>query len=359
MRKSYLWAGLFTLAIGAWLGSSYVFPKAEPKTEEKTETTASLALFKVRVRTYEAIMREAVISARGVTEASKRVEVRARTNGLIESSPVEQGQSVAQGDILCKLDMATRHAQLAQAKAALASAERDYNATVKLNRKGIESDAKVASQKAGVDAAEAALKLVEWDIGTTDVTAPVNGILVEKPTEAGSFLEAGKVCATISVLDPILVTAQVGERYIPYLREGMEAGAKLATGQTIKGQVRLISKIADLATRTFRVELEVKNAKGDIRAGVTSELFVPLPPVPAHRLPASVLGLNDKGQFGVRVLKPDDTTQFMPVQVIAQETDGMWVAGLPSSVPIVTLGQDYVKDGEKVEPVKDVAEAAK
>ncbi len=46
------------------------------------------------------------------------------------------------------------------------------------------------------------------------------------------------------------------------------------------------------------------------------------------------------------------------MNVIAQENDGMWVTGLGSTVSIVTLGQDYVRDGEKVEPVVETAEAA-
>ena len=42
--------------------------------------------------------------------------------------------------------------------------------------------------------------------------------------------------------------------------------------------------------------------------------------------------------------------------MIAQDIDGMWVTGLDNSVSIVILGQDYVRDGEKIEPVVETAE---
>ena len=66
--------------------------------------------------------------------------------------------------------------------------------------------------------------------------------------------------------------------------------------------------------------------------------------------------LDDDGRFGVRVMQEDGSTKFTAVTMIAQERDGAWVTGLPGQARIVTVGQDYVKDGEKVEAVDDVAE---
>lgn len=363
MRKSYFWAAAITIGLGAWMASPYYMPKlmgappAEPEAEAAAETPApeTAAPFKVRVRNYTAAMRTAEVTSRGVTSASKRVEARARTSGIILEQKFKQGDQAAAGDVMCVLDMGARQTQLAQLKAALASAERDFNATRKLAKRDFATDAQLLAQKAGVDAAKTAVEQLQWDIGWTEVKAPVSGVLVEKPAEAGNLLSPGALCGTIAVLDPIYVLTQVSERYVPYLREGMTAGAKLATGQTVTGKVHNIARAADLATRTFTVELEVANANLQIREGVTADLTVALPPVPAHKLPAAVLGLNDTGQFGVRLLEADNTTKFFPVQFIAQEADGIWVGGLPNAITVVTTGQDYVRDGEKVEPVVETA----
>ena len=358
MRKSYIWAAAISVGLGLWMASPYLLGASASEEAATEQAAAPVKLFKVKVKTFTAISRVAVVSANGVTAASKRVDARARTTGTVMESLVEQGKSVKAGDVLCKLDMASREADLAQAKASLASAQRDFDATEKLVKNSYATQSKLSSDKARLDAAQAVLAGIETDVGYLDIKAPVDGVLIEKPAEAGSLLSVGGLCATISKLDPLLVVVQISETYIPYVVEGMTAKAKLATGEQVDGKVSFISKTADLATRTFKVELEVANPGERMREGVTAELSVGLPPQLAQKLPGSVLILNEAGKFGVRVLNADNTTQFTPVEVIAQENDGMWVTGLGNSVSIVTLGQDYVRDGEKVEPVVETAEAA-
>ena len=358
MRKSYIWAAAITVGLGLWMASPYLLGTSASEEVATEQAAAPVKLFKVKVKTFTAISRVAVVTANGVTAASKRVDARARTNGTVMESLVAQGKSVKAGDVLCKLDMASRKADLLQAKASLASAQRDFEATEKLAKNSYATQSKLSSDKARLDAAQAALMSIVIDVGYLDIKAPVDGVLIEKPAEAGSLLAVGGLCATISKLDPLLVVVQISESYIPYVVEGMTAKAKLATGEEVEGKVSFISKTADLATRTFKVELEVANPGERMREGVTAELSVGLPPQLAQKLPGSALILNEAGKFGVRVLNADNTTQFTPVNVIAQENDGMWVTGLGSTVSIVTLGQDYVRDGEKVEPVVETAEAA-
>lgn len=382
MRKSYLWAGAITLGLGLWMASPYIIGAVATNGHEATSgagpATASLytgdepasggigggsnkaeaeKLFKVRVKTFTALPRVAVVTANGVTTASRRVDARARTNGTVMESFFKQGQSVKTGDVLCRLDKADREYNLAQAKASLASAQRDFEATERLVKNSYATESKLWADKARLDAAQAQVESIETDMTYLEIKSPVNGVLIEKPTEAGSLLAPGGMCATVSELDPLLVAVQVSESSIPYVVEGMAAKAKLATGEEVEGKVRFISKTADLTTRTFKVELEIANPGERMREGVTTELSVGMPPQLAQKLPGSILILNDAGKFGVRVLNDDNTTQFQSVEVIAQEVDGMWVSGLPNTVKIVTLGQDYVRDGEKIEPVFETAEA--
>ena len=363
MRKSYLWASAITLGLGLWMSSPYWLAKLTGAPAAETEGASPVAeapvekLFKVRVKTFTAVPRVAFVTANGVTAASKRVDVRARTNGTILESNFVQGQSVKTGDVLCKLDTASRLSELGQAKASLASAQRDFGATEKLAKSNYATQSKLMSDKARLDAAQAAVASLETDWGYLEIKAPVDGVLIEKPSEAGNLLDKAGLCATISRLDPLLVAVQISEAYVPYVVEGMTAKAKLATGEDVDGKVRFISKTAELATRTFRVELEVPNPGERMREGVTAELSVGLPPQLAQKLPGSLLILNDAGKFGARMLNEvDNTTKFVAVDVIAQEQDGIWVTGLPGKVTLVTIGQDYVRDGEKVEPVVETAE---
>ena len=85
---------------------------------------------------------------------------------------------------------------------------------------------------------------------------------------------------------------------------GDTAEAKLATGETVHGTIRYVAPVANAATRTFQVELEVDNGDGRLRAGGTAELRIPAETVLAHRVSPSLLTLDDAGNVGIRQLAP-------------------------------------------------------
>jgi multidrug efflux system membrane fusion protein len=369
MRKSYLWALGIALVLSVWMASPYFMslltgapPHAEGEAAAATEAgepgaATRAKLFRVRTRTVTAEPYQAAVSAQGTTEASAHVEVRARSNGVALAVPVKQGQDVKKGDTLCEIDIGSWQTDMLKAEAESVSADRDLKATEKLAKQRYATESQLMALRARKEAADATVATLNLEKQYKTVTAPVDGILIHKPAEAGTLLQPGALCATISTLDPLLVVVQVSERYVGYLVEGYPATAKLASGEEVSGKVKFIAKSADVTTRTFRVELEVANPGSKFRQGMTAQLRAALPPVQAHKVQGSVLSLNDAGLIGVRIVKPDQTTEFVQVTVLEQTPDGMWVTGLPASADIITVGQDFVKDGEKVEAVMETAEA--
>ncbi len=369
MRKSYLWAVGIAGVLSLWMASPYIMSVVSGAPHEEAGETAGVTgaegaaaapekLFRVRTRVMKAQVYMAAVTAQGATEASSNVEARSRTTGIVLNTPVKQGQSVKKGDLLCEIDLGSWEADMLRAEADAVSAGRDLAATEKLARQRYATEAQLMSLRARKEAADATIAALKLTRQYKEIKAPADGVLILKPAESGTLLQPGELCATVAALDPLLIVVQVGERFIPYLIEGYPATAHLATGEDVRGTVRFIAKSSDVATRTFRVELEVPNPGGKLRQGVSAELRAEMPPVPAHKLPGSVMSLNDAGQFGVRIVKDDKTTEFVPVTVIEQAADGMWVTGLPATATVVTVGQDFVKDGEKVEAVIDTADAA-
>ena len=156
---------------------------------------------------------------------------------------------------------------------------------------------------------------------------------------------------TLYDLDPILVIAAVSEREVGYLTLGEAGSAKLITGATVDGTLRFIGKIAEPETRTFRIELEVPNPDLSLPAGLTADIEIPLATVPAHFVSPSVLSLADDGTLGIKIVDDDNIVRFMPVTVVADADDGIWIAGLPASITVITVGHDYVAAGQTVDPV--------
>ncbi len=345
------------------------------------------------------------VLVRGRTEAARQVQVRSETSGRVISDPLRKGADVVQGQELCKLDPGTREvklqdamarlaeaqaripaaqARLPEAKAALAGAqarlkeaEINLRGAERLSKGGFASDTRVASAqaayesaaaavesakaavesalsgvetaRAGVQSAQAGVAAAEREIAKLTITAPFGGLLESDTAETGSLLQPGALCATIIQLDPIKLVGFVPETEVARVRVGAQAGARLTSGDKVAGKVTFLSRAADPITRTFRVEVLVPNPGRAIRDGQTAEIVIASNGTQAHLLPLSSLTLNDDGVAGVRTVTADSKVKFMPVTVIRDSIDGIWVSGLPQNVDIIYVGQDYVSDGVMVD----------
>lgn len=308
----------------------------------------------VSVTQSEAKPYEAVLTVRGRTEASRKVDLLAETAGTVAEVPVAKGTPVVAGQVICRLAVEAREAELVEARAAAEQRRLEFVASEALGRKGNRSTTQVAASRAAYEGAQALVKRMEMEIARTEIRAPFDGVLDTRPTEVGDYLKVGDVCGTVVDANPLLIVAQVSEREVPYLKVGGPGRAKLITGQMLEGQIRFIASAAEPQTRTFRVELAVANPMRlqSLRDGITSDLMLPVATLAAHRFSPSILTLNDAGELGVRILEPGNIARFKKVDPVGQDADGIWVRGLPDRVSVITTGQDFVGDGEVVNPVE-------
>jgi len=183
------------------------------------------------------------------------------------------------------------------------------------------------------------------------VTAPFAGVLETETAELGSLLQPGATCATVIQLDPIKMIGFVTEADVGKVTVGAPAMIRLLTGEApVTGRVTFVSRSADDATRTFRVEVTAPNGDLAISDGQTAEILVQSEGRQAHLIPQSALTLNDEGQIGVRTVDDENITRFMPVNLIRDTTEGVWVADLPDQANVIVVGQEYVVDGVQVLP---------
>jgi multidrug efflux system membrane fusion protein len=346
------------------LASFMPAPAAEPaQTAESppvltpTEVAAG-AISVVALRSVAQPLQNAVL-ARGRTEAARHVDVRAETSGLVMSEPLRRGAFVTAGQVLCQLAPGTRTAQadeararLSEARARLTEAEVNADAATRLSEGGFATEtrrvsaaASLEAARAGLQAAEAAVATAEAEIDRLTIAAPFEGLLETDTAELGSLLQPGGACATVIQLDPIKIVAFLAEADVDRVAVGAIAGARLVSGRDVAGRVTFLSRSADEATRTFRVELTVPNADLSIRDGQTAEMLIETEAALAHLLPASSLTLNDDGTLGVRVVTEGRTAQFLPVSVLRDSTQGVLVTGLPDKAEVIIVGQEYVTDG--------------
>ena len=76
--------------------------------------------------------------------------------------------------------------------------------------------------------------------------------------------------------------------------------------------------------------------------------------MPAHRISPAILSLNEEGKLGIRVVNTKNEVEFRAIEIMEDTTEGLWISGLPTSARIITLGQEYVFQGQVVE-VKEMS----
>lgn len=358
--------GLFTLAIVAglayWFGirgptdtapvsGDSAGERARPAAGAAPETPEAEKLqpVPVMVLTSEAEDTARTLIVRGRTEANRKVAVSAETTGLVVSQPLRRGATVERGRVLCELAPGARLAQLLEAEAVLARAQVNFDAAAQLSERGFTAETTRIARSAELEAAQATVERVKWDISRLHITAPFSGILESDTAELGARLAPGETCADLIDLSTVKVTGFVGEQNIDLIRLHRDAVARMINGREEVGKITFISRVADEDTRTYMIQVTLENADRRLRDGMTSELLIDLPPVRAHRIPKSALTLDDGGRLGLR-LAEGRTSRFHPVEVIRDEPRGAWVTGLPSTATVIVVGQEFVGDGREIRP---------
>ena len=294
-KQTYKTAAITATFLVIWMISgTLIEEEVNPQSESFLDTLASVTVVKSI-----AVQKSPFIKASGFTEADKFVQVRAEIGGRVVSVPVKQGDFVQKGDLMCQLYIAGREAY-------------------------------------------------------PKIVAPFSGYLETVNVDSGDYLNLGGICASLIDPDPMLLIADIAEKEIAQVTLGSITKAKLISGREIQGEVSFIATSADKNTRTFRVEISVANSDRTIRDGVSAEIFIKGNTLSAHRISPAILSLNEQGKLGIRVVNNKNEVEFQAIKIMEDTTDGLWVSGLPASVRIITLGQEYVFQGQVVE-VKEVS----
>ena len=351
-HRSWFYSAGIALLITVWVASGAI-EEDEVAPAKQTAAVAELTNSKVRVRTQSAEEIVRTISINGKTAPARVVRLSAETDGRIERIGAERGSNVEQGGIIVQLDERDRSARLAQARATVKQREVEYEARLKLQGESYVSEAQLQESIAQLEAARAELRRAELDLDYMTVRAPFDGALQSRAVEIGDFVKSGDPIATFVDNRKIVVAANVSEFDAGQVTVGETAEARLATGEVVSGTIRYVSPVADEATRTFAVELEVDNEDGALRAGGTAELFVPADVVMAHRVSPSLLTLDDAGNIGIKIINEDGKVEFVVADIALSSANGVWLAGLPQTATIITVGQGFVTSGSLVDTVPE------
>ena len=345
LPMNYISAFVILIAVILWVLSGVSFKDSDQEVEIVNDATEE-KIITVRASEFEAKDKTYFLTVRGRTEVEKKVMLKPKTSSTILKK-LDKGSFVKKGQIICTLDPENRSAALDEAVANKTKAQLQYDAIKQLADEGYRSENAVATADAALKGAIARVEMATNELNNTKINAPFDGYIEDVFVEVGDLISPTQPCAKLMQLDPITVTGEVTEKNVELITENQLVDVKLIDGSNLKGKIDYVSKSANPSTRTYKVEALVSNREGLIREGLTADMKVPLKNVKAHLIPSYLLSLNDLGDLGIKIVN-QNIVRFIAIQIIEDTPEGIWVAGLPSSVTIITVGQEYVMDGQKI-----------
>ena len=348
MNKTTKTAILVLSALLLWMLTGIFQNSSNSNDINSLKINTEETIIKVKAKKIKSELRQSNVLVQGRTESNRNVLVSSETNGIVKEIFVKKGDFVKKDQILCKLSTDSRKAKLDEAKALMLQKKLEWDASKVLVEKGYRSQTKAAGSKAAYDASKALVIQMEEELENINIRSPFDGFFNDNLAEVGDFLSIGMPCGQVVDYNPILVIGQVSEQEIKKIKSDIQGYAVLSTGEKLNGLLSYVSKTADSKTRTFRIELEINNSNFEIKDGITAELFIPTKKVQAHLIPPSSLTLDSEGKIGIRHISPNNEVIFSDVEIIGDEKELIWVSGLPEEITLITIGQEFVIEGQKV-----------
>jgi len=206
MKKNLFIATLIGVGLLLWLASGMFSPGPAqiPDTKTAALSDEGQALPRVRVIQFDAEQRTLTRILRGKTTSKRIATVSAETTGRVVSRPVERGDRVAAGAVLCELAVNDRQASVEEARSALSQAEIEYRGALELQDKNLLSKIRIAQVAAELEAARAGLVRQELGLERTKIVAPFDGVIETLHMAVGDLASVGAPWATLIALSPLL-----------------------------------------------------------------------------------------------------------------------------------------------------------
>jgi RND family efflux transporter MFP subunit len=365
LRRNWLWLVSLTIVGAGWLifGRGRVYGSgADAAASESSAPLVTVAI----AQTHDFPIR---FASQGHLVPLNQVEIRSQVTGIIRSVQFREGEDVKAGQLLFTLDDSDAkaqfnrvQAQVAQMKAQLDDANRDYERSKELVKQHFVSPSvletsasKLEALRAQYRAAQAEVESVRIAVDRTRIVAPISAKAGAVNVHPGSLALQGDTSALVTLIqfDPICVEFTLPEQNLSTVLAARATGSigvsvRTEAGQTIAGQLIFINNTVDSGTGTISLKASFPNAKEalwpggfvrvEILAGYYSNAIV---------LPPQAVLEGPRGHF-VYLLGDDGRVTDRQVTLLRIQDESAMVGGLSGGERVVVEGNQNLRAGMTV-----------
>lgn len=305
-------------------------------------------------------------------------QIQPQVSGYIIQQSYKEGSFVRKGQTLFRIDPRPFQAILDQAKAQLAQAQANLGKT----QLDVDRDTPLAKERAiaqsqldndiqanlaaraAVKAAEAQVEQAELNLGFTNVTSLVDGIVGIAQVQIGNLVSPTAVLTSVSQVNPIKAYFPISEQEYMHFAERINSHNQqevpsdappfdliLADGSVYphKGTLLLTDRQIDVTTGSIRVVCAFPNPKNILRPGQFGRVRAPGDVRPGALLVPQRAVTELQGSYEVAVVGSDNKVTIRPVKV-GERVDALWIleSGVKPGELVIVEGLQKVRDGATV-----------
>lgn len=292
-------------------------------------------------------------------EAERHVDVVSRTQGLVKTILVEEGDRVTEGQPLAQLDTDALELTLREREVNMNSLESNYKRSQELVEQELLSSQEFEQTKFQYDAAATQYESAKLQLEYATVRSPFSGIITDRLVEVGNLVNANDVVFRTADLDPLLARIYVPEKDIGQVRPGQSVRINVeGSDQTHTGRVSLISPIVDPESGTVKVTVEIRDRMGALRPGMFTTVNLVIA-IQENVLQVEKKALVAEAEGSYAFLFQDGTAEKRLLEIGIAEGDYVEVlSGLSDGDSIITVGQEGLRNGAPVRIAGQIPPAA-
>jgi membrane fusion protein (multidrug efflux system) len=296
------------------------------------------------------------VSAVGSLRAREQVSLTTEVSGRVVEMNLDAGSRVARGDLLLRLDDRQAMADLQEAQATLADAERQLERARRLQSNNSISQSQFDERRLNAEVAGARVAAARTRVDNHRIEAPFAGVVGLNDISMGAYLGAGAEVATLDSTDMMELSFAISEKFL----------GQIGMGQIVQGRSpaypdeRFTGELVELGTRinelsrTLPVRALINNPDGKLRPGQFMSANLTLRQREAMIIPEQAVIIRGDETFVY--LAEDGAAKRTSVELGTRSPGIVEVAsGLSLEDQVIVTGQDRLSSGDRIEVVEDTA----
>ena len=296
------------------------------------------------------------IQVLGVARGLRSVTITSTTTELITRVLFRDGQRVAAGQPLVELQAREEDADIIEARARLAQAERENARFKDLAERGVAPRVTAENAETALETARAALAAAQARLGDRVIRAPFAGTLGLTSVTAGTLINPGAVITTLDDTRMIRIDFPVPERFLGQLRTGtpIVATSDAFPGQSFSGRIALIDSRVNEQTRAATARAEFPNPGGAMRPGMLMRVAVRQGARTAASAPEAAVQYEGQRAFVFRIARGEQGSTAQRIEIEPGVVENGFVeilSGGETGARLVGSGLNRIQPGAPVSPV--------